>query len=107
MLRCVAGGVQDIYFDVANHPAIAILNQHHICLMGILIFPVGIAHIAQVDGRAGRSGQFTTATDKVGMNVGLGDVGNAQPLFGRCFQIGRNIPFRVHYQRFASFGATD
>ena len=56
VFRCVAGGVQYIYLDIANHPAIAILNQYHIRLMGILIFPVGVAHIAQVDGGPGGGG---------------------------------------------------
>jgi hypothetical protein len=62
---------------------VAIIDQHHIGIVGVGVFPVGVTHVAQVDGGAGGGSQFAAAADKVGVNVRLGDVGDAQPFLAR------------------------
>ena len=76
MLWGVARGVQHFDFDIPDHPVVVILDQDDIRLVGKLIFPVGITHVAEIDGRPGGGGQFATAADKVGVDVRLGNVGN-------------------------------
>src|ERR1022692_3635464 len=57
--------------------------------------------IADVDGGAGSRCQLFVAGDKIGMQVGLEDVPDADVLLLRRFQVDFDITLRIDYDRFA------
>ena len=100
MLWRVARGMDHFHFYIAYHPAVAIAHQEDIRVVGVGVFPVGVTHVAQIEGRAGGRAQFTAAADKVGMDVGLCHMGDAQP-FPLCgAEVRCDIAHGVHHQCF-------
>ena len=76
VLRRVARGVDDVDRHVADGDAVAVANER--AFGGKRILPVRIALVRQQQRRAGPLRELAAARQKVGVNVGLGDVSDVE-----------------------------
>jgi len=107
VLRRVPRRVQHLDANVADHPVIALGHENDIGLMGEGVLPIGVAHVAEKEHGARSRSQLTPSAHIVGVNVGLCDVGDAQPLLLGGLEVLADVSVRVYDQRLSGLRAAD
>jgi hypothetical protein len=82
-------------------------NGHLIAIVHGLVLKCGAGLGGQVDSGAGAGGQFAIAGDVIGVEVGVKDVRDPQPIGLGDLEIAVHIALRVHHGTHARLAATD
>ncbi len=107
MFRRVAGRVHGIDLDVAHAERVAVAQQHGAGLGGEGVFPVRIPLVRQVQRGARMCGERARARDEVGVDMRLGDEGDAHAFGGRGVDILCDVAVGVDDDRNACLPAAD
>ena len=77
VLGGVAGGVDHPDADVADADLVAVLDEDVLEAVQVLVLPVLVAFVGEVEGGAGGFGELAGAGEVVGVDVGFGDGNDA------------------------------
>ena len=105
MLWRVAGGMEHIGANVADHEAVAVVEQNNAARVREVIRPLRPPCLTEIDERAGRGGKLARTADVIGVDVGLGDVGNFETFAPGGLDVNGNITHRINHERFTAGGA--
>ena len=83
------------------------MQQYRLVLRGEGVLPIGSALRRQIQTGAGCGAEFTGAGHEVGVNMGFGDVRDAQPFGARHVEIRSGIAKRIDHDGFAGRLASD
>jgi hypothetical protein len=107
MLRRVSRNMEGPHLDGSHSEAGAVQERSCLGVSSVLVFPVRTASVGEVEMSARTMRQLPHTGDEVGVDVGLGHVGDAEPFAVCSPEIAVQIPVGIDDQRFPTRRTAD